>query len=257
MNTLRRLLVLALAAAASVPAALSAAAPLSPASFIPAKINRTEEVVYPARPLAEGIGRGEVRVMINIDENGVLTDTLPLAYTHEDFLTATLNALKRWTYEPSRVDGNGVPTRCEITVRFEVTGVLVSDISATAPPFIEKDYDGFAYRVHGPRSLDRIPAATTVTQPIYPREWIGQGLSGKVTLNFFVDETGAVRMPTVASSDHPYLSASALTALSEWRFEPPLHKGRPVLARFQQTFAFEPPTGPLGDAPPAAPAGSL
>jgi TonB family protein len=246
-----RFLAALLVAAPVLPLASAAANPTQP-NVVSAKINRTENVVYPAALLAEGVSRGEVRVMIEIDETGVVTDTLPLAYTHEAFLTATLNAIKRWTYEPARADGVPAPTRCELTVRFEVSGVLVTDRTSSAIPFQEKDYEGFAYRVHGPRTLDRIPASLNVTQPIYPREWVGQGLSGKVTLSFFVDETGAVRMPTVASTDHAYFSASALAALSEWRFEPPTHKGRPVLARFQQTFHFEPPAAPAADTPTAA-----
>jgi outer membrane biosynthesis protein TonB len=47
-------------------------------------------------------------------------------------------------------------------------------------------------------------------------------------------------MPVVISADNERLGWSAIVALEQWRFDPPLRKGKPVLVRSTQTFRFEP-----------------
>jgi len=59
-----------------------------------------------------------------------------------------------------------------------------------------------------------------------------------VEVRFYIDETGAVRMPAVDSDAHPYLAETAVTAVKEWRFAPPTHDGRPVLVAASQVFDF-------------------
>jgi TonB family protein len=206
-----------------------------------AKIIRTKEISYPLKLLNEGVSRGEVTVLLQLNEEGVITDTLPVAYTHEPFLKATLDALKEWKYEPGRVEGQPVTTVCEVSIRFEVSGVLVFERFGPIMPHENLGRDEFAYKVQGLRNLDRIPTPLHVAQPVYPKEWISQGLRGSVTVDFYVDETGAVRMPTVGANDHPWLAASAFNAVREWRFTPPTRDGKPVLVRCQQIFNFAPP----------------
>jgi TonB family protein len=52
---------------------------------------------------------------------------------------------------------------------------------------------------------------------------------GNADLTFVIDETGAVRVPTVvAASDHA-IGLAALTAIKQWKFTPPRRRGEPVL----------------------------
>jgi TonB family protein len=222
-------------------ASIASAAPAEPTTFS-ARIFRNVDVTYPLSLLRDGVSHGEARVLININDKGVIIDTLPLAYTHKPFLTATLDALKKWKYEPGRIDNVPVNTLCEITVRFEVSGILVFDRTPVNMPHQDIAGEEYVYRVHGVRTLDRIPTPLHITQPVYPKDWIAQGLRGKVTVDFYVDETGAIRMPSVGASDHPLLAASVVQAVSEWRFTPPTRRGQPVLVRCQQVFNFTPPS---------------
>jgi outer membrane biosynthesis protein TonB len=59
-----------------------------------------------------------------------------------------------------------------------------------------------------------------------------------VSVDFFIDETGSVRMPAVSANDDVHLTALAIDALRQWKFEPPTHNGRPVLAKAVQVFNF-------------------
>ena len=206
-----------------------------------AKIHRTKEVIYPLKLLNEGVTNGEVTVLLEVDEKGVVKDTLPVAYTHEPFLKATLDTIKEWKYAPARVEGEPVSSVCEVNIRFEVSGILVYERFGPVMPHENLGKDAFAYRVHGLRNLDRIPTPLHITQPVYPKEWINQGIRGSVTVDFYVDEAGVVRMPTVSANDNPWLAASAFEAVRTWRFTPPTRNGKPVLVRCQQIFNFTPP----------------
>ena len=62
-------------------------------------------------------------------------------------------------------------------------------------------------------------------------------------MDFLIDEEGRVRLPAVSRATNEAneeLAAAAVTAVTQWRFEPPTAKGKPVLVRAQQDFAFQP-----------------
>jgi TonB family protein len=62
-----------------------------------------------------------------------------------------------------------------------------------------------------------------------------------VTVEFYIDEQGNVRMAAVPrESAGDIYAAAAVAAVEQWRFEPPLRKGRPVLVLAQQEFNFRP-----------------
>ena len=62
-----------------------------------------------------------------------------------------------------------------------------------------------------------------------------------VTVEFYIDEQGTVRMAAVPrESAGDVYAAAAVAAVEQWRFEPPLRKGEPVLVLAQQEFKFRP-----------------
>ena len=227
------------------PAASVAEQPLTPHAQgeananTPLRVHRTTPVEFPISLLHSGITRGEAQVLVAIDPAGKVTDTLLAAYTREPFGDAALGAIRTWQYEAPRTNGEAVSAVVDIQVRFEVGNILVIERSGT-PQFSQNDTSNrFAYQPYELRALDSIPTPLTVTQPIYPKEWIAQGMHGKVTVDFYIDESGGVRMPSVVTSEYPLLAAAASTAVRTWHFAAPRRKGRPVLAHCQQVFTFE------------------
>jgi outer membrane biosynthesis protein TonB len=47
-----------------------------------------------------------------------------------------------------------------------------------------------------------------------------------------------VRVPAVSINDDSVLTALAVAALRQWRFEPPTRNGSPVLVKASQVFNF-------------------
>jgi TonB family protein len=101
-----------------------------------------------------------------------------------------------------------------------------------------------AYRYHACalRELDRIPTPKKIVKPIYPVEMAKSGHHGRVVVDFYIDESGRVRMPAVSletTRNDEELATAAVTAVSQWEFEPPVSHGRPALVAIQQEFNFQ------------------
>jgi TonB family protein len=99
------------------------------------------------------------------------------------------------------------------------------------------------------------PEILVQTKPVYSESMLSAGVSGKVTVQFSVDATGAVQNVTVFKSDHPELEAPAVEAVRGWKFKPATKDGQPVaIAVMRVPIDFSiPPTpfragGTFGDA---------
>lgn len=85
---------------------------------------------------------------------------------------------------------------------------------------------------------DGMPKPVATVKPLYPAELKAAGTTGDVTLRFVVRENGTVAECTVVQSDHPALSAAAVEAVSQWRFQPGVKNGKLVAAQLQITLPF-------------------
>ncbi|MDO8540357.1 MAG: TonB family protein [Opitutaceae bacterium] len=207
---------------------------------IPIKVHQRAKVQFPIRALNLGILRGEASLMMDVDHTGRVVDVLAFAYTRREFADSALDAVKHWRFTPGRSGGEPVGSMITLTVMFEVTGVLAYVKPIAASEEENATGDQFAYQPIATAALDHVPAALQRDGPIYPRQWIDEGRTGAVTVEFFIDETGAVRLPRVVGKADEFLGAASVAAVRTWRFEPPRHKGRPVLTRASQVFTFHP-----------------
>jgi TonB family protein len=217
--------------------------------YVPVKIHQTVEAVYPSSLVNLGVKSGSASVAIAVDAAGRLTDYLVTAYTHPAFADSAVTALKKWTFEAALIHGFPRNSKSDLTFRFQVEGVVVVTMTTL-------DYDEMIHLKLAPAStaysscalgeLDRIPTPTKIVNPVYPNELARSSRGGHVIVGFYIDEQGHVRMPSVSRETieaNEELAAIAVMAVSQWQFEPPTSKGRPVLVTAQQDFHFK-PSGP-------------
>lgn len=76
--------------------------------------------------------------------------------------------------------------------------------------------------------LDHTPRPLMQVVPLYPLEAKIAGRTGRVLVEFVVDEAGAVVEPRAVESTDGRFNAAALRAVAQWRFEIGLRAGRPV-----------------------------
>ena len=218
--------------------AAGAGAPPEAAGAAGCKIIQTVRAIFPERLRNSGVTRGEARVLLQVDAAGRLTDTLVAAYTHEAFAKEAVWATSQWKFEPGAVDGEPAGGVLEITFAFRMNemAVLVSQGRTPEDPGLPAG----TYRYHpvSLRELDRIPTPISVMPPPYPKAWADRGIKGKVTVEFYIDETGRARMPVVIAGDSRLLGGAAIATVQQWRFSPPTRAGAPALVKAQQDFSF-------------------
>jgi TonB family protein len=225
---------------------LAARAQIGLPAYVPMRIDQTVEAAYPRKLVAIGLKSGAASLAIAVDDDGRLTDTLVTAYSHPAFAESALGAVKRWKFEPARVHGAARKSKSDITFRFELEGVVV--VTLTPITYGELVHfkiapDSEAYSACTLAQLDRIPNPTKIVNPVYPTQMARSSSGGHIHVEFYIDETGRVRMPSVSRETDEAseeLSAAAITAVAQWQFDPPTAKGKPVLVLAQQDFNFKP-----------------
>lgn len=235
---------LLLSAAALLAAPALSAMPGVP-DYVAVKVNQTEEAVYPSSLVRLGVKSGSASVAIAVDDAGRLTDYLVTAYTHPAFADSAVAAIRKWRFEPAMVHGFPRNSKSDLTFRFQMEGVVVmtmTTLSYEEMLHLRLAPGGTAYTACALGDLDRIPNPTKIVTPVYPSK-LARGGGGHVLVGFYIDEQGRVRMPSVSpetNEANEELAAIAVTTVSQWQFEPPTAKGRPVLVLAQQDFSFKP-----------------
>jgi len=228
-------------------AALAVLGSFVPASAIPRRddnddvglnINQTEPAVFPNGVQLQGVHSGEVRMVVSVDAEGQLADYVVLAYTNKAFVASAIQAVKTWTYEPARVRGRPHASRVDLSFIFKSdlnVSVLNADVS-----FIEDRFGvKYIFKPFLLRDLDHIPTPVHVVTPAIPEGVLAPGETRVVTVEFYIDQEGRVRVPAVAREDaDDRLATVAVAAVEQWRFEPPMREKQPVLVLAQQDFRF-------------------
>jgi TonB family protein len=204
------------------------------------QIIETEVPRFPLLLNDTEVMNGDATVVVRVDRDGRLTDCLVTGYSRKEFSDTAVAELKAWSFVPPRV--NGVPWSSvqEVHFNFSRTGVVVS---VSAFDFLKSHIEEIAnstyvYRSRTLRELDSIPTPVHVVSPVSPPLVSGER-KRTVAVDFYIDEEGRVRMPSVARVDAGTAwAASALDAVRQWRFEPPLYRGQPTLVSVRQEFDF-------------------
>lgn len=206
------------------------------------RIKHAPKPEYPARAMAEGLGLGEVRALLEVDEFGQVDDVLVIAHTHEVFAQALLAAVKDWRFEPARRDGSPLRTILQVDYAFRVgtEGMVFVDRKGPASNLARSGTatDGWAFAPCAAEELDRRLQPIERVPPAYPKALKEGGTGGRVLVEFYIDAKGETRFPQVTGSVHPVLDAAALAAVRQWRFEPPRRRGRATLVKVTQAFDF-------------------
>ena len=237
MKTLMVFLSLVLSATCALAQPPSSSPSLKPLKIIPPEFPREFPEAL-ARAYPNG---GQVRLLVTVGADGQLKESLLTSYSARPFAEEANAALKEWKFEPARWMNQPITARVEVKVTFEHHGTMVS---TTAPEMLisatesRLEIRNAAYRAYGLAELDRVPVLLRSVKPIYPAPLADRGMAGGVTVDFYVDEQGMVRMPSVEREAPLELAEAAVTAIRQWQFEPPLVRGKPVLAHLQQQFNF-------------------
>lgn len=208
-------------------------------SFESLKIIQTTHPNYPMRLTQIGLYEGYVRLLIAVDYRGELNDVFVEEYTHETFAKIAEETVWEWEYVPAKVNGEPTTVVKALDFRFEDrTGLHSVDVMAAAADKLGLNKMFGKKRVYSLEDLDAIPEPIEVVKPKYPLEFKDEGVEGNVSVLFYIDEEGRVRMPHITEFSHVEFAELALNAVKQWKFKPPIKRGKPVSIMVSQPFTF-------------------
>ncbi len=88
-------------------------------NFEPPVPVRTTSPVFPYTLRNAGVS-GVVLVNCLIDDQGNVQDMKVEKTSNEEFVQPAITALKKWKFKPAQRDGNRVPIRVSIPIRFSI-----------------------------------------------------------------------------------------------------------------------------------------
>lgn len=207
---------------------------------------RLEKFVMPDFPeflRMTGTNRGVVTVAIGRDAEGYVTDTFVLQSDNSRLSQSVVKAVEQWRFaRPSNRPLPGQEIVPVIRFLFSAKGIAI--VSATTGTLAgEKD----APRADAPLIMPSFSDLDTMPKPLkqdMPRlsgslaDRVPEG--GTATIKFFVDEAGRVRVPIILDCTAPELGQAAVSAVDQWRFEPPKVSGKPTIVRETISLTFTP-----------------
>ncbi len=221
------------------------AAPIVPPTDAePIKIIQTEPAAFPPLLAQQNVTRGWSKVVVGIDATGQLADALVIGCSHPEFAKSALAALHQWQFEPAHVQGEAIFTVTQLDFHFRDRTQGASVVTQPTPDKVEqlqakiRPESNLLVRFD---ELDCLPIPIHLVSPAYSADDAQRHAGKKVIVRFYIDETGKVRLPTLAYADDLVTARQALAAVAEWRFIPPKYQNQPVITRTSQTFVFKGP----------------
>lgn len=158
---------------------------------------------------------GEVKVLVNINEYGFVTDAHVANSTNPALNSSALNAALEWTFEPAMEDGHAVPSKAVQPFNFNQGSIVLAE----------------------KQPQDTLPKAKTKTSPELTKDLLA--ITGEVVLLANIDALGAVQGIEVKRSTHAELESPATAALARWTFKPAVKDGQAVASKVIIPFLFE------------------
>jgi TonB family protein len=192
--------------------------------------------VYPAALLRAGV-TGTATLRAQLGAQGEVSAVELLGASHPDFGRAALVMMQAWQFEPP-----GAAGARELTYeqRFALDKPAQSGVPASAARLIERLAQGGA-GIAGAGELDGPLRPVLQVAPTAPPSLRQARHAAQAVVTFFVDESGRVLLPELASSSQEDFGWAALTAVNQWRFEPPRRGGQPVVVRAQVALKVDAP----------------
>ncbi len=199
-----KLSIITLLAAVALPFAAGAATVPTP-----------KKTVAPHLSGAQNTAAGEVRILVDINEYGFVTDAQIQDSTNESLNEVSLAAMHQWTFVPAEENGVAVSSKAVQPFYFN-EGSIVLEKKKTA--------------------ADKNPIAKSRVAPTLSEDLLN--ITGNVILQASLDADGKVAGVKVKSSTHSELEAAASAALQQWSFKPAIKEGETVASKIIIPFNF-------------------
>lgn len=200
----------------------------------PPKAKAPIDPVYPAELLRQRVS-GSARIAYLIGADGQVYSSQVLEATHPEFGRSAQAMVEAWAFEPARLLDEPTPAVQVIQKDFLSAETAANGIILDLLSELERAQP----RISSITKLDTPPKILERVEPVFPlRLHDENATTSQVVIEFFIAPDGSVLLPSAVGEPNPDLAWAALTAIAQWRFEPPRVHGRPVFARAQMPIVF-------------------
>lgn len=170
-----------------------------------------------------------LELKVNVDGSASVVKVLK---GPEEFHQAAIDAISQYRFKPGTLNGKVVPVRMPQSIIFRLP-------KQQTPPPASGDAD--SSKVLEFFMVEVKPKVMHSVKPMYPEEALRDSLEGKVFLRFIVNLDGSVSDVRVLRGLEEFHQA-AIDAVSQFRFKPAEHNGKPVAVWMTQPMSFRLPT---------------
>jgi outer membrane biosynthesis protein TonB len=170
-------------------------------------------------------GAGDVVMVVTIDEQGKISDSVALQATSQEFIDAVNHVSGDWQFETA--PSPTTPRREVLEFNFRRSGVITAISHAEAAQESFTSTSSFKIRTVQWKDLDAEPKKLTSVNPNISKAMLEKYGNKPLLVNFIIDEQGLVRVPVVSTTDAE-LAQSVLTAVRQWRYSPPMSQQKPI-----------------------------
>lgn len=199
----------------------------------PAKIRGVLVPIYPYELRRDNV-KGKAKAVLVIDEAGRVVRVANLEASRPEFGLALTAAVEAFSFNPALKNGKPIPSLLKIEQDFSLSALPDSDAERMLST--EKKHPE---KILGAKKLDHPLKPISRRPPIFPVTADGKFTEGKAIVEVIVDAEGYVRLPRIISATDPSFGYAAVQAISQWRFDPPIAKGKPTAARVAAPFEFK------------------
>ena len=183
--------------------------------------------------------RVTVRLELKVNVDGSVSDVKVLKGP-EEFHQAAIDAISQYRFKPGTLNGKVVPVRMQPSIIFRLPK------QQSTPP---ASGDADSSKVLEFYMVEVKPKLMHAVEPIpHPEEALRDSLEGKVFLKFRVNVDGSVSDVRVLRGPEVFHQA-AIDGVSQFRFKPAEHNGKPVAVWMTQPVTFRLPKQQTRQAP--------
>lgn len=206
---------------------------------VPPKNLSIEVGAYPYEALLEN-ERTKVTGAVLVSPSGtvdsVLWKSTPISDEMKQAVEAMLDTAR---LQPATQKKQPVGTMMWFQIHFDPMAGDVS-ISDSAAAILKKlRIEGDAAVFTKSRELDARIRPIKRIEPVFPRLAKVTEDQGKALIEVYIDQEGNAQLPRIVTASEPAFGYSACQAIAQWKFEPPLKDGNPVVVKVRVPVKFK------------------